>query len=212
MKKLTKKKLIEIIKEVDNLDISAYYHPKNKEKCPNYFRYIPFKWNGLHYFLDDKSKFSSFWFFSTIMKVSKGKKPKRVKFLDVGAGSGRVIKIAKELGFDVVGLEVITEVALQGRKIFDLSPDELIIGDAFDVVNKNFLADVDIIYTYMPIRNSATMNKLRNHLYENAKMGCILVEMLAEAYIENIPKNHDDYSYPYITRKTPAGEEYIDVS
>lgn len=101
---------------------------------------------------------------------------KKLKFLDVGCGTGRIVKIAQDFGFDAFGIEYEEKYIKAGRKAFGFSEKELFQKDAFDI-DKDFLKNVDIIYTYMPIRTEELMGKLHCQLYSRAKFATVLLEM-----------------------------------
>ena len=106
---------------------------------------------------------------------------KKLKFLDVGAGTGRIVKIAKDFGFDAFGIEYEEKYVKAGRKAFGFSEKELFQKDAFDI-DADFLKDVDIIYTYMPVKNTELMGKLHTQLYSRAVYNTILLEMYPVYY------------------------------
>jgi SAM-dependent methyltransferase len=106
---------------------------------------------------------------------------KKIRFLDVGAGTGRIVQIAKNFGFDAFGIEYEQKYVKAGRKVFGFTEQELFQKDAFDI-DTDFLANVDIIYTYMPVKNKELMGKLHNQLYSRAMYNTILLEMYPVYY------------------------------
>lgn len=105
-----------------------------------------------------------------------------VKFLDVGAGTGRIPKLGKEYGFGKsVGVEFFEPYVKAGRKFHKLSESELLVKDGF-TLTRGFLQDFNVIYTYMPIVDSRKMTQLHSHLVFEADWNTVFVEMLPRYY------------------------------
>ena len=105
-----------------------------------------------------------------------------VKFLDVGAGTGRIVDLARKFGFGKsVGVEFYEPYVIAGRKFHKLGESDLLVKDAFKL-NYDFLKDFNVIYTYMPIRDGRKMCQLHCQLVSEAGWNTIFVEMLPRYY------------------------------
>lgn len=112
--------------------------------------------------------------------------------LDVGAGTGRIVALAKFMGIDAKGIELNPDCVIEGRKLYGFSEEELMVKDAFEL-DREFLKQFDVIYTYMPISNRDLMGKLHMHLYANAGSWAILAEMLPDYYPVYLAKKLDNH-------------------
>lgn len=104
-----------------------------------------------------------------------------LKVLDVGAGTGRIVKLLKECGINAAGIEFFEPYAEAGRKKFKLSEQELIVGDAFKMTPE-FLQEFNVIYTYMPIKNPRRMSELHVQLFHTTSCSTVLTEMYPVYY------------------------------
>lgn len=181
-KEMDLKKFREIERNASELDRIArqkYSEKKLDERNQDYWWYIPFThtndlfmaFSAVKKFLEDCYKYSS-------------KENKKLRFLDVGSGPGRIVKIAEDFGFDAFGIEYEQKYVKAGRKAFGFSETELFQKNAFDI-DAEFLKDVDIIYTYMPVKNKELMTKLHCQLYSKARYDTILLEMYPVYYPTN---------------------------
>jgi SAM-dependent methyltransferase len=84
---------------------------------------------------------------------------RKISLLDVGAGTGRIVYLAKKCGISAKGIEFHRPYVEFGRKVFKLSKDELQVQNAFDL-SVEFLLQFGIIYTYMPLKDTARMTEL----------------------------------------------------
>lgn len=148
---------------------------KNREVGkPNYYPYIPFT--------NHNKLFDVFFMLKRFVNALNNKKP---KFVDIGAGTGRIVKLAQKFGFDAFGIEYVEKNVSIGRKLYGLSDEELFQGDAFELTRKQ-MADVNIVYTYMPIHDSNLMTKLHMHLATITSHRTIIAEMLPKYYPMNL--------------------------
>jgi SAM-dependent methyltransferase len=83
----------------------------------------------------------------------------KISLLDVGAGTGRIVYLAKKCGISAKGIEFHQPYVESGRKAFKLSKDELQVQNAFDL-SVEFLLQFGVIYTYMPLKDTARMTEL----------------------------------------------------
>lgn len=115
-------------------------------------------------------------------KYIDGRVLESLEFWDIGAGTGRIVQLAKEFGIkNTRGLEYCQEYVHAGRELYGFSSEELMCMDGFDVDHK-FMQNVGIVYTYMPIAKSELMTKLHCHLVSLAAWGTAFVEMLPSYY------------------------------
>lgn len=114
-----------------------------------------------------------------------------IGFIDVGAGTGRIVKLAKEFGFNpVCGVEFQEQYVKLGRKEYRLSDKELVVKDAF-TLDAEFLKDFRAVYTYMPLIDRKRMSALCFHLNNIAKESTVFVEMLPEYFpLNRFARNH----------------------
>ena len=119
---------------------------------------------------------------------------------DVGAGTGRMVRIFRDFGFKSFGIEFHPPYVQYGRKAFDLSSEELMLADAFKIPD-DIYRSANVLYTYMPVRNAKKMAELHLHLYNVAKPGTILVEMYPVYYpVEQfVDKNQPWPGEKYVT-------------
>lgn len=82
-----------------------------------------------------------------------------MKFLDLGCGVGNVLRYAKNIGYDVFGVEFNEELT---RYLGDYN---FIIKD-ITKLEDNFYSDFDIIYAYRPLKNEfeSYINKVVNNM------------------------------------------------
>lgn len=118
--------------------------------------------------------------FQALFQKFKGKE--NVRFLDVGAGTGRIVDLARKYGFGkAVGVEFFEPYVIAGKEMHKLGESDLLVEDAFNL-KWDFLKDFNVIYTYMPIRDSRKMSQLHCHLVAEAGWKTIFVEMLPQYY------------------------------
>lgn len=149
-----------------------------------YFPYVP-----IRHCNDFFNAFEAINFLLKLQISYSGYNPKKQDwiplFMDVGAGTGRILYMAKQAGFRVKGVEYNPELVKIGKKYFGLTDEELICKDAFDL-DREFYSEANIIYTYMPIQDSIKMGKLHVHLVLNSisysSYDPIFVEMLPQYY------------------------------
>lgn len=108
-------------------------------------------------------------------------KLQNLSLFDVGAGTGKIIMLAKFCGIPAAGLERQCVYVEAGRKVYGLSEEELMLEDAFEI-SPEILSKFGVIYTYMPIRNSKRMTELHFSLYSKVPKGTFFAEMLPEYY------------------------------
>jgi hypothetical protein len=158
----------------DTLQESGLYtHNLQKESYP----YI-----AMHNSMQLYNVFQTIFNLKKVMEVSS---KFQYDLTDIGAGTGRIVKLAKFFGLKARGLEYHEPYTKLGRTLFDLSADELIVGNAFDV-SKKYVQESFVIYTYMPLHNHDRMSELHFSLYSKAKTGSWFVEMLPRYYPMNI--------------------------
>lgn len=119
-------------------------------------------------------------------------------FLDVGCGTGWIVKLAKELGFNAMGVEIYKPYVELGRMEFNLTENEVVCMDAF-AITPEFLMSVDVIYTYMPLSDPNLMSKLHLDLYLKAHLPTLFIEMLPHYYPLNKMKMEE-----YLTKVFPG--------
>lgn len=108
--------------------------------------------------------------------------------LDMGAGTGRIVKLAKAYGLKASGAEFYEPYVRLGREIHGLSEDELFVLNGFDATG-SMLNKYNVIYTYMPISFPTEMSRLAAHLNYEAAYGTIFVEMLPSYWPLRMFKN-----------------------
>lgn len=195
MERKTFETLARKIDEIDNAGIYALEQTKNmRHKKDEYYPYIP------------QHRTDDLWrvFFEASMYFNGDEK---VSLLDVGCGTGRILKLAKEYGIkEVCGVEFHKPYVEIGKKIHGLSNKELIVADAFTLDGK-FLEKFNVIYTYMPIRDRSLMSNLNLHLIKNASRRTIFIEMQADYYpVNNFRGNNRGQvlgNYEFVSYCTP---------
>ena len=206
---MNKTKFYEIAKEVtkvdydtvDSLRDSREYtgekHRVTSESNDGYFPYISIYTDRLYPM------------FCRVMEhFSDSRSVDEIRFLDVGAGTGRIVRLAKEFGFQAEGIEYHSPYVEAGRKAHGLSEEELMVGDAFDL-DSRFYRQFDVIYTFMPILDKKLMCKLHTHLVYEATADAfpvLFVEMLPEYYPLNcMPKVKKDNIEGYFLKLLSYG-------
>ena len=172
---ITKETFFKLVNKTNNLESNLYDSflsiDHNKRDVWNY---IPFR------------HANSLWEVLQALKVEfPGRK--NLGFLDVGAGSGRIVHIMKKTGLfsKVCGVEFHKPYVNFGRKLYKLNSTELICKDAF-TVDREFLKDIHMIYTYMPIRDKNIMGNLHNYLWNCSLADRVMVEMYPVYYPVNV--------------------------
>lgn len=135
-------------------------------------------------------------FFRMLLQKHQSVYPNRpLKLLDVGAGTGRIVYLAKRFGIPAMGIEYHEPYVKLGREYFGLSEEELVVGDAFEM-SVEFLAPITVIYTYMPLYNPLKMSELHFSMYHKTQYGTVFAEMLPSYYPMNefrrLPQNLGD--------------------
>lgn len=149
-------------------EIRQKQHETDRPQANGRFPYIPFT--------DDSTLFTLFEILREECGMSK------VKFLDVGCGTGRIVKLALNYGFPVVnGVEIHQPYIDYGNKLYGFTNNELIQGNAFEL-SQEFVRQFNVIYTYKPLCNSNYMRELHINLYNKASSGTFFVEMLPDYY------------------------------
>jgi SAM-dependent methyltransferase len=181
--KATKKSFIEYSRKLEEFDqeirmsLSAshsYQHDRRQESYP----YIPYDavenlWDVFQFILYEKKFY--------------GMKYVEFDLIDIGAGTGRIVALAKYVGLSAVGLEYHAPYVELGRKYMELSEEELLVGDAFQI-EKEFLQKISNIYTYMPLHNHARMTELHFSLFLKARPSANFLEMLPIYHPMNMAK------------------------
>lgn len=125
-----------------------------KEIKSGYFPYIPY----------------SMFYFVVHMEEIKRKFGCK-SFLDIGSGIGDKVRLAKELGFDAVGIEYLDYYV----ELASFLGNKTIHVDAFDFSDYQ---NYDIIYMYHPISDNELYTKLVKHIISKMKSGQLLMEVL----------------------------------
>ena len=177
---ITYKNFMKKARMIDVLDEQLYESSRTfpDRKKEGYFPYIPYV-----YLSDLYMVFLEIW----MRNLEYKQVDKEIRFLDVGCGTGRVVKLAEIFGFKSFGVECLENVAMIGRNAYGLSEERLIWADAFDL-DEEFLSRFDAIYTYMPIADRELMGKLHMHLVSKSRKNdssygnTLFVEMLPRYY------------------------------
>jgi SAM-dependent methyltransferase len=130
--------------------------------------------------------------------------------LDVGAGTGRIVKILKEFGIQAVGIEFHEPYVKLGREAYGLSEQELVLGDAFEMT-REFLAGFNCIYTYMPLCSGKRMTELHFSIFQKILPNTIMVEMLPNYYPMSQFKRYNPPGHSYgVFTMVNAKDYYFD--
>jgi len=122
-------------------------------------------------------------------------KPRKLKFLDVGAGVGQKVYLAHLMGFDAFGLELRPQLYKEAKEVmYNLRG----YGDS-QFFNANALTfnkynEFNVIYFYCPIQDRDLQIQLEKRIAEKASVGTIVVPFLPHhfvAYKENIGELND---------------------
>lgn len=148
---MSKESFVKLCKTVERLDeklrseihADGIYQHGVKES----YSYIPFYETHRLYEL-----------FSAIRKREEGYR-EEIRLLDVGAGTGRIVYLAKRCGISAVGIEFHAPYVEYGRTAYKLSEDELQVRNAFEL-EPEFLGKFRVIYTYMPLNDQLRMSEL----------------------------------------------------
>jgi hypothetical protein len=92
------------------------------------------------------------------------------KLLEIGSGVGIVASIAKELGFDVKGIEYSPEYIQMSRKIFPLT--SVSKGDA---LTHDAYGSYDVIYYYGPFKDDDLQEQLELKIENEARRGALIL-------------------------------------
>lgn len=115
-------------------------------------------------------------------------------FLDVGAGYGDKVLIAKEIIEKADGIEYVKEY-VKVAKSFGI---DLIHADAFEFQNYK---DYDLLYMFHPIHSEELYAKLVTHLLEEMKAGGYLLEVYDphREFIDIVKRNKDKFNLRIIS-------------
>lgn len=153
---------------------NIYYHDV-KESYP----YIPERYH--------RELFNLISFLKTPTKAKYSERFPSPVVLDVGAGTGRIVRMLIDNGIPAAGIEFHYPYVEWGRKVHKLSYNELIWKNAFDL-DAEFLSGFNVIYTYMPLCNGFRMTELHFHLWKNSAPGTIFIEMYPLYYPMNMAR------------------------
>lgn len=199
MKHMTKEKFSRLCTDINKKDkeILDILNGEIYQKAfPNkdYYPYIPFNIQTELYHV--------------FKRISEADFPR--SFIDIGAGTGRIVKLAKEFGIEkVCGVEYSKICVEMGRQYFNLTDEELICKDAFEL-DYEFLCKYKYIYTYHPISNPNLMSKLHVHLVNNSSYGAVIIEMLPSYYpVKNIMTLSRDESNYFWMNKSDSSYKYV---
>lgn len=98
--------------------------------------------------------------------------PKNKTFLDVGAGYGHVVALARTIGFQAYGIEYAHKEALLDKAIHSVVIDYSC--DAFDKFN-DYYRKFSVIYFYQPIQDTRLCDKLYEHVIANSEKGTVFI-------------------------------------
>ena len=126
--------------------------------------------NNIHKDLINQDRDSKYWGFIpvrySLLSPLYNIYTKGSKFLDLGCGNGNVLRYAKNIGYDVTGVEI--------DKSFEkyLTDYNYVINN-IELLDNDFYKNFDIIYSYIPIKEGKCnyINKLVNCM----KVGAYLV-------------------------------------
>lgn len=122
-------------------------------------------------------------------------------FLDVGCGTGRMLKLAELWGFNSFGVEIEEKFVEPGLKAYKIPKNRITIKDA-NLLDYEFLKEFNIIYTYMPIRDMEKMSLLHLNLWNNAEKYTIFVETLPRYYPLNIINHSEGRNLAYLLNES----------
>jgi len=88
------------------------------------------------------------------------------KFLDLGSGAGQVLNFAKNIGYDVIGVEF-------DKQLVNVSINT--IEKDIRKLDKDFYKDFDVIYSYQPIKNNNEFQNYLSVVIDNMKIGSFLI-------------------------------------
>ena len=123
------------------------------------------------------------------LKVLWKKVVPKTKFLDLGCGTGQILRVAKALGAECHGIEF-------EPSFFEyLSEYNCDCGDIRDLPNE-FYSQFDFIYMYRPLKKN--YREYIYHVGKNMKVGALLYT----PYDTYHPKNFIDTNCLYLRKKT----------
>jgi len=88
------------------------------------------------------------------------------KFLDLGSGAGQVLNFAKNIGYDVTGVEFDKQLVNASTNTIEKDIRKL---------SKDFYKDFDVIYSYQPIKNNNDFQNYLSVVIDNMKIGSFLI-------------------------------------
>lgn len=168
---------------------------ESKHRVEGRFSYIPFQ--------EERTLYDMFQEIRKRLDYNFYTRDYPTKFLDVGAGTGRIVRLAKFCGIDAVGVEFYQPYVEEGRKMMELGQDSLICRDAF-TLDAEFLREFLVIYTYMPISRPPDMSRLHIHLFCNIQRPTVMVEMYPYYYPMNVVHRSQSLNNSWLSDKVKA--------
>lgn len=101
-------------------------------------------------------------------------------FLDIGSGAGQALMFAKQVGYNVKGIEFNKDF----KDVCDKNELDVVYGDLM-CINLSFVNKFDVIYYYRLFKKCADNNKALSHIVKNMKIGSIIKVKLAKFDFEN---------------------------
>lgn len=137
----------------------------------------------------------------TVEQMLKTLKPKSV--LDMPFGEGRFIKLHREMGHDVVGVDSSGEMlALANKKLKKDDNIQLITGDARSMNFENRSYDVVVCVRFLDLIDEASMWLVLGVILRAARRGVICTIRLGEKYVcKSNTATHDEKKFrSFVTR------------
>jgi len=88
--------------------------------------------------------------------------------IDLGCGAGNILDFAKNIGYEVLGIDWDREILKEIEKKHSFVHKDI------NELDPSFWADKNVVYTYIPIKSKAEMRKLLHKVANNMSIGSYL--------------------------------------
>jgi len=105
---------------------------------------------------------------------------KGYSFLDIGSGAGQILMFAKQIGYNVKGIEFNKAF----KDVCDKNGLDVVYEDLMSI-NLDFIKNFDVIYYYRLFKKDVDNNKSLSHIVKNMKVGAIIKVKLTKFDFEN---------------------------
>lgn len=107
------------------------------------------------------------------------------KFLDAGCGIGNIMVLAKEIGFDVHGLEIDPKTIAKAKEVFPHIHGHI---EKYNILTYKDYGKYDVIYYYQPLRDKDREVRFELRVENQMKVGAIVFPIGKDSFEISLDK------------------------